>query len=237
MKHIPFGRFLAAIIFVGIGILLLLVNIGIISMEITEAFVFFYPFIILLVGLKWLIEAIIPSIWKRNWFWGLFFVTLGGLLVADRFDVITFTFGMVWKLWPLVIIYFGLKMLFRIRKNKGFSMVADKKFEDPNWSVEPFDDWKAVADYDFDFTKAFIPDKETEIKLSGWVGDIKVIIPEEVPFMIKGRAKVTSLKIGGYSDDGVGNEIFYKTKEYDSATRKITFLLDFSVLDLRVDRV
>lgn len=120
-----------------------------------------------------------------------------------------------------------------------FNIVKEYKFNDPNWPVEPLNLWSMVGDYEFDFTVGFIPDRETEIRLSGWIGDVEIVIPEDVPFMVRGGANITSVKIGEDDEhDGIGRKDFhYKTPDFDGATRRLIFDLEFKILDMRIDRV
>lgn len=249
MKRLSFSKFLFAILLVGLGVLLLLVNTRIISLEINSAIVTFYPVVFVLLGL-WLIFEPLITRHRVHWFWGLFFLIFGGLLIADRFQVITFHFWMMGRLWPLLLVYIGIKALSKgsykkrrkkiLKHEKGstvFHMVKDITMNEPNWSVEAMELWYMVGDYDFDFSQAFIPDKNTEISLTGWVGDIKLLIPEDVPFLVEGYASVGDVKISGHKQEGIGKSIQYKTTDYDEATRKLTFHVDFKVLDLRIDRV
>jgi LiaI-LiaF-like transmembrane region/N-terminal domain of toast_rack, DUF2154 len=46
-------------------------------------------------------------------FWGVFFVLLGLLLVADRFDVFVIPSFSWWKFWPLILVLFGIALLLR----------------------------------------------------------------------------------------------------------------------------
>lgn len=249
MRRVSASHFLLALCFVGFGVLLLLVNTGIISVEINRAIVVCYPFLFFLVGIWWLAAALFTRGRSGNGFWGLFLVIFGGLLIADRFGYIHFTFWMVWNLWPFLLIYAGFKMLFggafgiRVGKGKsgkrspGWRMVSDATYSDPNWLVEPMDRSVGVADFKFDFTKSFIPDKETKIKLSGWVGDIKIKIPEDIEFSIEARASVGDLVVGDVKEDGLLKDFQYKTNGYNEAVRKLAFDFDFKVLDLRIDRI
>ncbi|MGV3489495.1 MAG: cell wall-active antibiotics response protein LiaF [Tuberibacillus sp.] len=120
-----------------------------------------------------------------------------------------------------------------------FNIVKEYKFDQPNWQVEPLSLWSMVGDYEFDFTLGFIPDRETEIRLSGWIGDIDIVIPEDVAFMVRGEANITSIRIGDSDEqDGVGHrDIRYKTPNFDETTRRLVFDLDFKILDMRIDRV
>ncbi|WP_261130637.1 cell wall-active antibiotics response protein LiaF [Bacillus sp. Marseille-Q3570] len=246
MKLRSGGQFVVAVIFVLIGSMLLLVNLGMISMEIDEAFVFLYPFVILLLGLKWLLEAMFTKGRRGSWFMGLFLSVIGGLLVGDRLGVMEFRFEQILNLWPLLLVYIGIRMLWgrgpkitidRKKKHSKSNFVTDVSMKDDNWHVEDMDEWNGVADFDFDYTRAFIPDKETTIQLGGWVGDIKILIPEDVEFCVTSNTKVGDIKIGNYKKDGLLKEAKYKTEGYDEATRKLTFDFKFQVLDLKINRV
>lgn len=239
MKHFPTGQFLVAMSFVALGIFLLFINIGIISMEMTEAFVFFYPFLLLLIGGKYVVDAILPSTKQNKLFHGIILLTLGFLLVMDRFQIINFSLWSIWKLWPLVFVLIGIKLLGKFRHNQGFSLVRSHSFKEANWKVESIHDWSFVCDYDFDFSSTFIPEEETVINLSGFVGDISILIPEDIPFKVEGSAHVVSAKIDKHNQDtvGRGHGLHYSTVDFEDSLQRLVFQFDFSVLDVRVDRI
>ena len=239
MKQIQTGRFLAALLFVALGIFLLLINIGIISMEMTEAIVYFYPFLLVILGGKYVVDAFLPSTRRKKWTTGILLLLLGTLLILDRFAIITFSLWSFWKLWPLIFVMIGFKLLGRFRKNEGFSFVRDLSYKKPNWKVQSINDWSFVADYKFDFSTTFIPEEETIISLAGFVGDIKIIVPDDIPFKIVGSAHVLSATIDKQNQDtiGKGHVITYETDDFDESLQRLVFYVDFSVLDLRVDRI
>ncbi|WLR53950.1 DUF5668 domain-containing protein [Mesobacillus subterraneus] len=74
-------------------------------MEIKELFVVTYPFVMLLYGLV--------ALFRRQFGWGAFVLVFSSLLIMDRFDLFVFDFLDVWKLWPLLLIYFGFAMIFK----------------------------------------------------------------------------------------------------------------------------
>ncbi len=119
----------------------------------------------------------------------------------------------------------------------GQNIVKSIKYDQPNWTVEPLDLWQGVGDYHFDFSRAFIPEEDTLIKLSGWVGDIDILLPGDVAFSLVARCSVGDFDILGKTQEGISPYINYKSADYDDAKRKLTFEFDFKVLDLHIDRV
>ncbi|QFT88274.1 hypothetical protein FIU87_06440 [Bacillus sp. THAF10] len=258
---------LFAIFVVFLGIMLLLVNIGIISLEIKQIFVTYYPILIILLGLKLLIDALFH--YKSSLFVSIFLLSLGTLLLLDRLDYMRFEFQMFWKLWPLLIIYFGIKLFvnkrpvkFQVTKTdddldeiftdysendeeadqprtgtKRVITIGDMKMNKQNWPVEPLKVWNVVGDYYFDFSKAYIPDKETHIQIKGVVADLKMLIPEDLPVKISANVKLGQLSVFGDTSDGKGNKLFYETSNYEEATRKLNIILDMKIGDVRIDHV
>jgi lia operon protein LiaF len=242
-----------AIVFVSIGTTLLLINLELINLTFSEAISYALPVLLILLGLKGFYNIIFLKR-RRSLFWSFLLLLIGTLIFIDQLGLFSFELAALWKLWPLIFIYIGLKMMVKKKSNntkkekkqsKMKVVLSDKdkehvgsfKYDSENWSVEPMDKWKAVGDFSFDFTKAYISEKETDIKLSGWVGDIDILLPEDLDFSVEAYANVGDLKVCGTKEDGLQKSYKYKTAGFDTAARRIRFVFDFKVLDLRIDQI
>ncbi|WP_026569135.1 cell wall-active antibiotics response protein LiaF [Sediminibacillus terrae] len=257
MKNSQIVRSIAAIAIICFGAALVLANIGIISWDLAEAWLYIYPAFFVVLGLKWTWDGIR---YKNGITFGSFLIVFGGLLLLDRFGLIPFSFMDVYKLWPLLLVYLGFSIFGSSTKRKRkrkFQFIfdtddqrANKKipkkqrlavgehnFSEPNWRVEPMDLWNAVGDYHIDFTKAFIPDEEIPISIQGWAGDIRVLMPENVEMSIQAHVKAGEINVFGMNAEGMNREIFYETPNYDQATRKLDIFLSIKAGSIRVDRV
>ncbi|TGA99184.1 hypothetical protein E4665_05210 [Sporolactobacillus shoreae] len=268
----PLGKIITALAIVLLGVYWLLDSLNIISPGIMSAFVALLPYLAILFGLL-LIMSPLSKGKKPGFFWGLFFLIYGGLLLADQFHVLTFHWGDFWKLWPYIIIYFGLEMLFGKRmfmtlsghfghgrggkknnkhaafiwnndeekkdsdQNESYTFVNESTYKHENWMVKPMNEHVRIADYNFDFTKAFIPEETIPIKLSGWVGNIKITVPDDLAYRVDLKAKVGDAKIGMEKHSGVLRNVSSQTENYDEAVRKLDFTFDFQVIDLTIDQV
>ncbi|SES69948.1 lia operon protein LiaF [Oceanobacillus limi] len=245
-------RYIIATILIVLGAMLVLENIGVASFNMGNAWFFIYPVIFVVLGIKWIIDR------YRNrggsWIFGSFFFIFGTLLLLDRFEVISFVFKDVFKLWPLLIVYFGF--LF-IGKSKGPNVIitsgGDKKskshyngsiftvgsheYNQPNWKVEPMNLSNLAGDFYLDFSKAYIPEKEIPIKISALAGDVHLLIPENIDFRVHASVKAGDIDVVGRTADGINRSLQYETENYHMATRKLDLHLKLKAGSIRVDYV
>ncbi|MDL4842768.1 cell wall-active antibiotics response protein LiaF [Aquibacillus rhizosphaerae] len=258
MRKKNFMRNIVAIIIILLGTALVLINVGLVSWEFAEAWLYVYPAFFILLGCKWFFDGLKG---KGGLWTGSFLTVFGGLLLMDRFELLEFKFMDIYKLWPLLIVYLGFSLFGssnKRKKKKTFQfifdsddhkdsekmygkkqkfVVGDHKFNTPNWKVEPLELWNAVGDYHIDFTKAFIPDKEIPIRIQGWAGDVRILMPENIDFSLEAHVKAGDINVFGQSAEGINRTLTFVTPNYEVATRKLTIYLSLKAGSIRVDKV
>jgi len=55
-------------------------------------------------------------------FWGVFFISIGGLVLIGNLTDISFTWHSAWKFWPMVLVLIGVSIL--VKNQIGKSIVA-----------------------------------------------------------------------------------------------------------------
>ncbi|WP_421384083.1 cell wall-active antibiotics response protein LiaF [Bacillus salacetis] len=257
--------FFAAILLMS-GIVLLLINIGVISLEIKQIFVIFIPFLILIQGLKWMYTSIK---WRRmiKFTFGLFLFIYGGLLILNFFDVVSFTYGDWWRLWPVSLIGFAFMVIWKksqirvtlssdypfdeekavqketheggktkVKINRGY-IIGDVKFNQPNWPLESMRLYNMIGDYYFDISKAYIPEGETPIHIKGWIGDVKMLIPEDIPVDISVEGSIGDIKIFGQKSSDIKPSLSYRSPGYEEAEKKLKIIIEFTIGSVRINKV
>lgn len=250
--RIGFVRFLLAVTLISFGLILILENIGVGTWNFKNAWLYIYPLMFFFYGFKLMIDRMKYK--GGSWLFGSFLAIFGSLLLLDRFDMIAFKFSDIGKLWPLLIVYLGF-LMFRhsfghsiivnqhkkekdkkFYKNSSFS-IGNYEYTQPNWKVEPLYLTNLAGDFYLDFTKAFIPDKETPITISALAGDVHILMPENVEFNVDASVKAGDIDIAGQSVEGINRSLTYKTADYDNAIRKINFTLKLKAGSVRVDLI
>ncbi len=122
------------------------------------------------------------------------------------------------------------------KMNRGF-IVGDIRFSEPNWPLENMKLYNAIGDYYFDFSKAYIPEGETPIEIKGWIGDVKMIIPENIPVEIKLKVQVGDVKLFDQKSADLRSELFYRSPDYEQAGKKINLLIDVKIGSIRITRI
>ncbi|WP_245799364.1 cell wall-active antibiotics response protein LiaF [Virgibacillus siamensis] len=244
-----FLRFLFAVVLILAGAGLVLANIGVMDMNMDNAWLYIYPSIFVLFGLKWMIDKIRQK--GGSWIFGSFFFIFGSLLLLDRFDVIAFQFWDVYKLWPLLIIYIGFSFIrkpSRIKvtytsdgNSKGeteydnsYFSVGEHDYSQPNWKVEPMNLKSMAGDFYMDFSKAFIPDKETPITIKSLAGDVNILIPENIAFRVDASAKAGDIDVAGQKAEGINRRVRYETDDYATAVKKLDLMINMKAGSIRI---
>lgn len=122
------------------------------------------------------------------------------------------------------------------KKVRGLT-IGDISFKENNWALEPMELYNTIGDYFIDFNKAYIPEKETSVTLKGWIGDVKMIIPEGVPVSIQANIKVGDVRIFEHKSEAINRYLEYKTPGYDEATRKLKIMIELKIGSIRIDKV
>lgn len=275
------GKWLLALVLIFFGAVLILQNLNIISLEISNVVWDSWPILFIIIGLS----TFRP--FEGSWKLGSFLIIFGTLLWLGNFNKIDFSFTDIWKLWPLILIYFGASMLFgkgnvtivfdstkpNGKNNKydedtnlnfdfNFSNIDDyeKKtaqsttkrgtynyhmksknrfvtsvnFSKENWEVQDIDMWTGVGDLYFDFSKAYIPNRETTIRLKGYVADIQMKLPDNVAYKIYARVNIGEVQLFDDTRSGLNNVIEFISDDYDLATRKLNIYMNYQVGDITV---
>lgn len=241
-------RYFLAVFLIVIGLMLVLTNLNIVNYDFGSAWTYIYPIFFVVIGMKWLVDYLRKK--GGTWVFGSFFFIFGSLLLLDRFDVMSFGFSDVLKLWPLLIIYIGF-MIFGssnrvvvVRGNKGSkkyyspnkSFVGSHQYNTPNWKVEPINISNMAGDFYFDFTKAYIPEEEIPVMISSLAGDVNIIMPENVDFRVSATVKAGAIDVIGQHVDGIQRSLEYETINYESAIQKIDFTIKLKAGSIRIDQ-
>lgn len=282
---------LFSVILLVIGIALLLMNVGVISLEIKEFFVMFIPILFVLAGIMFFVKSIREKS-SGPLLLTLFCLPYGVLLILSQQGTIHFSYGDWWKLWPVFLIFIAVNQLFfngrrkivvnvesnskddvghvykidlkngakniknnikiskdNLKKNIDISKenmknnisknlsVSDVHFNEDNWPLKPLDIHTTIGDFYLDFSKAYIPEEETTVKIKSRIGDVKMLIPEDIPIKINSKTKVGDIRLFDLKSTEAKPHLYFESPNYNEGIKKIDITIEIGIGSIRIDRV
>jgi len=128
---------------------------------------------------------------------------------------------------PLALIAAGVYIILRPRfappgTGMHVRLLGDVKRVGP-WTALDEELWVLVGDATFDLTQVTLPPGETVIRFLGFVGDLKLIVPEGVAVAVSSAAFLTSSRVFGVKKDNFLEPFETATEGYAAAESKLRF--------------
>lgn len=167
-------------------------------------------------------------------FWGVAIIIVGVVLLAGGvFDV-----SLARYLWPLAFIGLGLWLLLGQRRQLEMEPAVDgfisEVKRDGRWEVIPASYRAFISDMKLDMTQAEIPDGETVLYFSGFIGDIKLRVPDDVGVKISVSAFIGETKVLGETRSGFLSPLTLQTADYKLAARRLHIQTNYFISDVKV---
>lgn len=174
---------------------------------------------------------------KRQIFIGGTITLLGLMLLIGsifKVDVGDFCF-------PVGLILLGVFLLLRPRLIGPDESVQLKLLGDirrhGDWQVADEEIWIGVGDVRLDMTGADIPTGETQIRVLGFVGGVRLLAPQGVGVSVSSTSFFTDARMLGQKRDSFLTPIHLASDGYETAERKIQLEVNCFVGNIRVRQV
>lgn len=162
-----------------------------------------------------------------NIFWGIFFVTIGALLLLGNYTDFSFTWNSAWKFWPVVLVLIGLSILVKNQIGKlviggvaGFvlaltiyaSVSATSNIFHNDFHFDFDDDYDGVLDTTYFYQDYSDSIKTATLNFDGGAGEFKILASSEKLIEINalGYEGKYSLK---REDEGNHTNIYFDMKK------------------------
>ncbi|MHB1454012.1 MAG: cell wall-active antibiotics response protein LiaF [Saccharofermentanales bacterium] len=117
--------------------------------------------------------------------------------------------------------------------------IGELRLGDKPWAPESSDYSVNIGDMNVNFTTAILQDGETVFHLTGWVGNMDILLPEELAVDIDATVNVGSVEFFGEEEQsGISrSNIKFCSDGYDTASKKIKIVASLNVGEISVKRV
>jgi hypothetical protein len=169
-------------------------------------------------------------------FLGLLLILFGGLALAT--NLLHIDFGMI--CWPAGLILLGAWLLLRPRLISPGTFLDIRPFGDFKrrgaWTVKSEEFWSFIGDTRLDMSEAEIPEGETSLRAYGFIGNIRLRLPQDVGFALASTAFLNETRILGDKQETFLAPMQYTSPNYESAGRKVHLETWFFIADIRIEQ-
>ena len=169
-------------------------------------------------------------------FLGFVLILFGALALVSQ--LLNIDFGAI--CWPTGLILVGLFMLLRPRLMPAGTHLDIRPIGDVKrrgvWTVQNEEFWSFVGDTRLDMNEADIPPGETRLRIYGFVGDVRLRLPQGVGFSVSSVAFLSETRILGDKQDTFISPFEYASPGYEAAERKIRLESWFFVANIKVEQ-
>lgn len=159
------------------------------------------------------------------------------LVIAGAFFVAGGPFAVI---IGIVLISLGLF----IKKSKDFhrdeaysqrqSFIGSIRYDREPWVLRDMSVWHAVGEMKFDFSQAIQEEREVTVILQGLIGNLNIIIPEDLGLSVEGSVYVGQLVIAGERREGIGNKLIWQSSNYNQTEMKVKLIASYLVGEVNI---
>jgi lia operon protein LiaF len=147
----------------------------------------------------------------------------------------------VWAFcWPFALIAVGVWLLIRPSMVGPGTRIEQRVLGDVRregaWDVQDEEFWIGVGNLRLDMTKAALPAGETKIRAFGFVGDLDLILPQDVGVSVSSWAFVTDGTVFGKKEESFVVPLQVASEGYEAAEYKLQVETYFFVSELTIER-
>ncbi|WP_068773845.1 cell wall-active antibiotics response protein LiaF [Paenibacillus sp. FJAT-26967] len=102
------------------------------------------------------------------------------------------------------------------------------------WVLKDSSIWFVMGEVHMDFSYAILDKKETTLVLQGIIGDVRLIVPEEIGVSIESSVTIGQVSSPSQKESGVMNKLVWQSPNYDTRENQVKLIVSFIVGDVDV---
>jgi len=119
-------------------------------------------------------------------------------------------------------------------EHRKHSLAGSIRWDKEPWVLRDTSIWFAFGEVRMDLTLAIVEQPETTVLLQGGIGDIDIIVPEDMGVAIEASLVFGPLNIQMQREQGMMSKLHWKSANYDSSGNKVKLIVSYLVGDIDV---
>lgn len=159
------------------------------------------------------------------------------LLAIGAFILIGSHFAIIVALLFLSLGFFYIRSK-QIQGNVHFfqktKLIESLKWNKEPWLLKSMSLWYVIGELKFDFTLAIHEEKEATLVLQGIIGDIDIIVPEDLGVQVQGTVFFGQLDVAREKESGIMNKIHWQSPNFETSEHRVKLIVSYIVGDIDI---
>jgi lia operon protein LiaF len=162
---------------------------------------------------------------------GYIWVVIGAIILLGN----SFSFVVAIVLISLGFFYIRSKKVHRddtyVQKQKVIDSIRLGK--EP-WILKDSSIWYVIGETHIDLSMAILEKKETTLILQGVLGDIDIIVPEDIGVSVQATVVFGQIDVAAHKEAGVMNKLFWQSPNYAQCDHQMKLIISYIVGDIDI---
>ncbi|MDR5000066.1 cell wall-active antibiotics response protein LiaF [Brevibacillus parabrevis] len=119
-------------------------------------------------------------------------------------------------------------------KDSRSSLIGDYHLTSGRFELSTLHVWHGIGDVVIDLSRAVLMQDEAALIVEGWVGDVTVYVPVDLPVSVNAELSLGDLEVLSYRQGGINRSVMIRSEQYEEAAQKVNLHISLLVGDIKV---
>lgn len=125
----------------------------------------------------------------------------------------------------------------RHRDRGNWRLIGDLSIGGHPWVLRDMELWNGIGDIRVNLATAHVEDGDYHLDIGGWIGDVRVLVPDTLDVAVDGDVGVGDLEVFGERHAGTGRAMHIEDENYAQSTRRCKIVVRLKIGDVQIVRV
>ncbi|HEU5138670.1 MAG TPA: cell wall-active antibiotics response protein LiaF [Bacillales bacterium] len=114
------------------------------------------------------------------------------------------------------------------------SLIGDFRLMNSRFELDDLNLSNFIGDVKIDLSKAIIPEGESTLVISGFIGDVDIYVPYDLDVSVSSSVTIGDIDVLGHKQGGFNRQVRLETKGFPEASRKVKISVSVFIGDVDV---
>jgi lia operon protein LiaF len=102
------------------------------------------------------------------------------------------------------------------------------------WILRNISIWYVIGEFNMDLSLAILEQKETTVILQGVIGDVDIIVPEDIGVSVQASVMLGQIDVAMEKEAGLMNKLVWQSPNYNTCDHRVKLVLSYIVGDIDI---